>query len=364
VRGDLRLRPSLDVEFRHVLAATGTLSWSFNEPSTNWQDDTDYRINARTVDLAGNLSPSTTQTFTYDSSRPTIVIQDPNTVYEKALPVISGTAGDGSNTRKSGLVSAEIAIQLNPAGGGNWWTGNTFSILDSDFVDDGGDAGSTGWISLSTTTDGGAWTLDVSSMPVWSNGSTYMVRVRAKDNALNYSNPIASYTFTYDSIAPISTVTYPAIGSFPSVISSVLGTASDATSGVTQVWVSIGEVSGPTTNYFVAGAFAPGSTEYYNMATGTTTWTYAPTISYTSGSKYLFRSYAIDASNNTQSPLFTQVGVFFDNVNKVPRDIMNGWEYDAGKNQVVFYGPACDDLKNGVVKDLDIVFGCDQPTPN
>ena len=71
-------------------------------------------------------------------------------------------------------------------------------------------------------------------------------------------------------------------------------------------------------------------------------------------------SYSLDSV----PPNPNEIYVFFDNVTKVPRDIMNGWEYDAGKNQVVFFGTACDDLKNGVVKDLDIVFGCDAPTPN
>jgi hypothetical protein len=66
----------------------------------------------------------------------------------------------------------------------------------------------------------------------------------------------------------------------------------------------------------------------------------------------------------TVPPNPTDIFVFFDNVTEVKRDIMNGWEYDATKNQIVFYGPACDSLKNGIVKDLDIVFGCDAPTPN
>jgi len=71
-------------------------------------------------------------------------------------------------------------------------------------------------------------------------------------------------------------------------------------------------------------------------------------------------TYSLDSVPPNPSEIF----VFFDNVTKVPRDIMDGWEYDATKNQVVFYGPACDSLKNGIVKDLDIVFGCDEPTPN
>lgn len=71
-------------------------------------------------------------------------------------------------------------------------------------------------------------------------------------------------------------------------------------------------------------------------------------------------TYSLDSVPPNPADIF----VFFDNVSKVPRDQMNGWEYDLAKNQIVFYGTACDSLKNGIVKDLDIVFGCDQPTPN
>ncbi len=58
--------------------------------------------------------------------------------------------------------------------------------------------------------------------------------------------------------------------------------------------------------------------------------------------------------------------MFFDND---PAGVMRdpthagGWDYAAAKNQVTFYGAACDALKGGKVTDLDIVFGCDQPTP-
>ncbi|MCS6911675.1 MAG: vWA domain-containing protein [Myxococcales bacterium] len=60
-----------------------------------------------------------------------------------------------------------------------------------------------------------------------------------------------------------------------------------------------------------------------------------------------------------------QIYVFFDNTVRVPRDPArrNGWDYDEGRNRVIFYGAACDELTSGRVKDLDIVFGCDAPTP-
>jgi XTP/dITP diphosphohydrolase len=295
------------------LAANGTLSWTFNEPSANWQDDTLYRINVRTLDLAGNLSPFTTQNFTYDSALPAAAILDPNASFENSLTVVSGTAGDGSNLRKSGLLKAEIAIQINPAGAGNWWDGNGFNTLDSDVNDDNGDTGTLAWISVTTTTDGGAWTLDGSSTPVWTSGQTYNLRVRAQDVALNFTAPVASRTFTYDNVGPVSTVTFPVPGQFPSTISQVQGTASDATAGILRVYTSIGEVVGQTTNYFNGTSFSA-ATEYFNIASGSTTWTYNPTITYTSGLKYLFRSYAVDKSSNVQSPLNAQLGVFFDNL--------------------------------------------------
>lgn len=61
-----------------------------------------------------------------------------------------------------------------------------------------------------------------------------------------------------------------------------------------------------------------------------------------------------------------EIYVFFDNVDSVARDgsHMKGWDYDPVTNQVTFYGQECADLKAGNVTDVDIVFGCDEPTPD
>ena len=60
----------------------------------------------------------------------------------------------------------------------------------------------------------------------------------------------------------------------------------------------------------------------------------------------------------------SKVFVFFDNA-KLPRDKthQSGWDYDSTTNQITFYGTDCDKLKAQQVKDVDVVFGCDQPTP-
>lgn len=67
---------------------------------------------------------------------------------------------------------------------------------------------------------------------------------------------------------------------------------------------------------------------------------------------------------NSTPPDPSKVFVFFDNV-KVTRDPTHqaGWDYDPTTNQITFYGTDCDKLKAQQVQDVDVVFGCDQPTP-
>ena len=61
----------------------------------------------------------------------------------------------------------------------------------------------------------------------------------------------------------------------------------------------------------------------------------------------------------------SKIYVFFDNTTEVPRDTnhQEGWDFDPATNQVTFYGQACEDLKAGDIDDVDIVFGCKEPTP-
>ena len=64
-------------------------------------------------------------------------------------------------------------------------------------------------------------------------------------------------------------------------------------------------------------------------------------------------------------PNADEIYVFFNNTDSIPRDATeaDGWNYDPATNEVTFYGPACEALKQGDVTDVDIVFGCNEPTP-
>jgi hypothetical protein len=63
----------------------------------------------------------------------------------------------------------------------------------------------------------------------------------------------------------------------------------------------------------------------------------------------------------------TTIFVFFNNdATPIPQDPTHttGWDYDAAANAITYYGSTCDVLQAGTVVDVDIVFGCAQPTPN
>lgn len=104
------------------------------------------------------------------------------------------------------------------------------------------------------------------------------------------------------------------------------------------------------------GVPASGATKFYDAADAASLDLALKTIA----AKTLSCSYALEMKPPTPDEIFV-----FLNDTKVVKDPthMNGWDYDAATNQVIFYGQACDDLKNGVVDDIDIVLGCDAPPP-
>jgi hypothetical protein len=59
-------------------------------------------------------------------------------------------------------------------------------------------------------------------------------------------------------------------------------------------------------------------------------------------------------------PDLDKLFVFEDLTDQVARDPKhaNGWDYDAAKNAVTLYGQHCTDLKKGVTKEVNVVYGC------
>lgn len=135
-----------------------------------------------------------------------------------------------------------------------------------------------------------------------------------------------------------------------------------ATAGVSTFVLGFGSgVDAAQMNKFAVAGGVPamgGANKFYNAADQASLDAALATIA----QQTLSCSYTLDTVPKDPTAIF----VFFDNVTKIARDAthMDGWDYDAATNQVTFYGASCDSLKSGTVKDVDIVLGCDAPTPN
>ena len=69
--------------------------------------------------------------------------------------------------------------------------------------------------------------------------------------------------------------------------------------------------------------------------------------------------YLLDVAPEDVGKMF----VFFNDVEEIAADAVDGWVYDAGTMTLRFVGAACLELQSGAVSDIDVVFGCAMPVP-
>lgn len=69
--------------------------------------------------------------------------------------------------------------------------------------------------------------------------------------------------------------------------------------------------------------------------------------------------YLLDVAPEDLAEMF----VFFNDLEEIDPDAVNGWTYDANTMTLRFVGAACQQLQSGTVSDIDVVFGCAMPVP-
>ncbi len=240
------------------LPATGTDTWTLAFADANFPADGAYTVHSLATDEVGNVqTTSTTATFTYDTTAPTSTITFPGdgAAYNATgwTDAITGTAADVGG---SGVASVEVSIQQ---GSGNYWGGSAFDSATEVYLP-------------ATGTD--TWTLAFADANFPADGA-YTVHSLATDEVGNVQTTSTTATFTYDTTAPTSAITFPvnaAAYNATGWTDAITGTAADVGgSGVASVEVSIQQGSG---NYWSGTAFNS-ATEVYLPATGTDTWTLA-----------------------------------------------------------------------------------------
>jgi|GEM_PF-2343560 len=247
------------------ITASGTASWSYALPPLG--NGTTYRVRAMAIDSAGNESAVISESFTFDTTAPTIAMSDiPDPV--DSLPAVSGTAADAAPGQ---LDTVEIHI---------------WNVTENTYWDEAGWAAVPTWVNASGTT---SWSR---ALPPLASGSTYEVQARAIDSAGNES-PVVSDTFTFDDLTGPTVWMIP-LPDFVSSLSWISGTAADAPPGqLDRVEVQIRNATENT--YWEGTAWVPAPT--WVTASGTASWNY-PLPSLDNGTVYGLSARAIDSAGN------------------------------------------------------------------
>jgi len=267
------------------LSLTGTSTWNYAISSANLTDGTTYTVRSRGTDAVGNVQSSYgSDSFIYDISEPNTALSIANDYYNPAGwtadQPIQGTAADDY----SGIAKVEVLIKR--ASDNKYWSS----------------AGWTADSTWSTATGTATWQYTITADSL-TDTETYTVRSRATDGSANLETTSGNDSFIFDSTLPASVVTisrdyYNNVNW--SDVSSISGTTSDSTSGMSTVEITLQRA---TDFFYWSGTFW-GPTQTWLSPNGLASWSYSIITFYlTDGTTYIVKSRGTDIAGNVQTSL-------------------------------------------------------------
>lgn len=237
-------------EIANTEANDGTYVWTV--PSI---DSATVKVKVVAVDLTSLVGNDVSNNeFRIDSTKPTSVVSTTGQLTDaEYADKITGTASDAG----SGVASVDISIQRTSDS--HYWDGADW---DADTVQ---------WLSTGDTV---AWEYDF----IAADGATYNIQSRATDISGNIQTELGSGSFTYDTTAPASVATIASDTYGPTAWlndTTINGTASDSTTGVAGVTITIGKTGGTFWTGADWGASTPLPVTLVDAGGGNYTWSYS-----------------------------------------------------------------------------------------
>src|SRR5829696_4951601 len=236
-------------------------NWSYGFPASSFTADESYTVHVRAHDNAGTTETGPSRTFTIDNSAP-------------------NTTLDSAPSDPSASADATFAFSADE-------DGSTFECE----LDGGGFSACSSPKSYTSLSEG-----------------SHTFNVRAVDAAGNTDPTSAQLTWSIDTVAPSSTVTFPGAGAYyrtstwnaGCTSAGFCGTYSDATSGVQKVEVSVRRVG--TGLYWNGSAFSFGPEQFFTTSLSAGDWSYAfGAASFPADDDYTVRVKATDNAGNAES---------------------------------------------------------------
>jgi hypothetical protein len=166
--------------------ASGISEWTFHLNAIPWYSGTQYIVQSRAIDNAGNIEiPSKGNMFIIDMEPPISLIENPlNNSFLNKLDTIFGTSIDPGG---SGIVSVEISIKQMDEN--LYWDGKYWTLDET-------------WVNAKGMNQ---WSFDTRKIQ-WTTDTFYNIRCRAKDNVNNIELPGPNVTIMYDDTPPTHSV--------------------------------------------------------------------------------------------------------------------------------------------------------------
>lgn len=213
-------------------------------------------ISVRARDGAGSITQrNDVFNVLKNTSGPEVRLTSPFAGFHSALAAVSGTA---AQVLEYAITGTELTLQ--DKGSNLYWS-------DTGFI-----SASPVWLKA---TGLNSWTYAVSTV-TWIAGTQYQVVARTADTALNYSQPYATGTFTFDNSVPTAFVSTPAANATVETPALIAGTAADAgpNSGVPYVGVRIRRAVDLKWWDFATGAWTTSAIS--TLTTGGAAWAFYP----------------------------------------------------------------------------------------
>ncbi len=284
----------------------------------------------RTKDVDGSWGQYTDPfVFTVDTHSPTSQVTLPaKYTFYNSLPIITGTAMehiDGTGVDK-------VEISINRESDDKYWDGFDWSSGEV-------------WLLVTGTTE---WTYD-SSLIDWTSGQSYIVSSRAYDLATNIEVEVKENKFGIDSDNPVSSVDYPADGSYINELKTISGSAIDTGgAGIDSIEVCIKQT---TDNKYWSGSKWITSEDWL-AALGTTSWTFdTSSIPLSTNTKYQIKSRATDSANNIET---AGKGIIFTFDSEQPKTIIQSPVDNSFLNNLEVISGVVEDTNGAGISEIEI----------
>lgn len=274
-----------------------TLTYSFNALA----NATSNYFSFRAIDVAGSTRTlADAFGIAKNVSGPIVTISTPTALFLSTFTLVGGdTAETNAHAVKGTEVSIRDLTSLLYYNAGAFLSGSRAWQDAQDFP--------------------GSYTIIFQNLPLIS-GRQYQVVARSSDSAGDYSQLLATHTFTFDAAAPAAVVLYPADGSTAASVASVSGTAADPQSGIASVDAALRRLSdgkwwknSVSEWSAVPEALQAGTTPYW-------TWNFQPYLrdSLVHGASYYVTVRATDLAVPANTGAFHASGSTFTYVDATP----------------------------------------------